>query len=921
MAPMTVYTFNTSIADSSWWREPGSCQRQPPSVTDQSLWDCCPGGLAFRADLSRNAGTGIVWALLLAWTFMGVALGADAFMSSIETITSQLRLTTVSVNGEKKKFHTRVWNDTVANLTLMALGSSAPEILLSMVEVALLSDKGYFYSGDLGPSTIVGSAAFNLMVIIAVCIVSLPDGETRTLKHLTVFAVTASFSIFAYIWMVIVLVFWTPNIITPAEAALTFCFMFLLVGIAFLADKGYLTIDGSAYASRSLKVLNIKAGEQTAVSGVPVLSPAEIARYQNALQQGVSTVSAMGDAEEGGAASYASCAADDSACASAASAAVAPTKPAREMSAQEIANSIKAAQEASLTSPAKARLEHRKSALKGLTGGMSFKAKDRTTSKESLPEVASNLISLQEVERTSFVGFVSSLVNVVEGDDEHAVLEVARTGCLEGKLSVHYATRDGTAKAGSDFDAVEGDLVFQPNESKKSIKVPIIDDEEIEDDEEFYVTLSSPTVTGLGDAAAVQARLAGPRLHVEATVLIKDDDVMPGTLSWKEHAVRVREKDGIVSLTVQRKRGHNGEVTVKYDTKSKEALEGADFEGAHGELTFAHGEMSKTIEIKIIDDNVYESDERFLVVLSEPEGGAIFRSDTDGKADTDICTVTIESDDVMRSKIDRVAKLLSIDRQKYGKWGEIWYEQAVEAMSVEEDSRHPRGFIMHGLMLPWKFLFGVCCPPAEMCGGFALFVASLFGIMIQVVLIGDLAGQVGCIVGLRDSVTAITVVALGTSLPDLFASMQAARDDPTADNSVGNVTGSNSVNVFMGLGLPWLVASLYWAANGATPEWLSYYPALALEYPQGGFVVCAGSLAFSVVVYTCVAILTIGCILCRRFCLQPAAELGGDKKLAYATAVLFIIFYLTYIVFSILRAEDLGGFSSFMAVPSPDCPV
>ena len=125
----------------------------------------------------------------------------------------------------------------------------------------------------------------------------------------------------------------------------------------------------------------------------------------------------------------------------------------------------------------------------------------------------------------------------------------------------------------------------------------------------------------------------------------------------------------------------------------------------------------------------------------------------------------------------------------------------------------------------------------------------------------------------------------------------------------------------MGLGLPWLVASLYWAANGATPEWLSYYPALALEYPQGGFVVCAGSLAFSVVVYTCVAILTIGCILCRRFCLHPAAELGGDKKLAYATAVLFIIFYLTYIVFSILRAEDLGGFSSFMAVPSPDCPV
>ena len=62
----------------------------------------------------------------------------------------------------------------------------------------------------------------------------------------------------------------------------------------------------------------------------------------------------------------------------------------------------------------------------------------------------------------------------------------------------------------------------------------------------------------------------------------------------------------------------------------------------------------------------------------------------------------------------------------------------------------------------------------------------------------------------QDSVTAITFVALGTSLPDLFASKQAATMDDTADNSIGNVTGSNSVNVFLGLGLPWLIASIFW---------------------------------------------------------------------------------------------------------------
>ena len=69
----------------------------------------------------------------------------------------------------------------------------------------------------------------------------------------------------------------------------------------------------------------------------------------------------------------------------------------------------------------------------------------------------------------------------------------------------------------------------------------------------------------------------------------------------------------------------------------------------------------------------------------------------------------------------------------------------------------------------------------------------------------------------RPAITAITFVALGTSLPDTFASMAAAKADAFADAAVGNVTGSNSVNVFLGLGLPWVIASHYYAAVG-TPE-------------------------------------------------------------------------------------------------------
>ena len=49
---------------------------------------------------------------------------------------------------------------------------------------------------------------------------------------------------------------------------------------------------------------------------------------------------------------------------------------------------------------------------------------------------------------------------------------------------------------------------------------------------------------------------------------------------------------------------------------------------------------------------------------------------------------------------------------------------------------------------------------------------------------------------------------------DTFASKVAAIGDETADNSVGNVTGSNAVNVFLGVGIAWSIAAIYWESQG-----------------------------------------------------------------------------------------------------------
>lgn len=121
----------------------------------------------------------------------------------------------------------------MANLTLMALGSSAPEILLSVIETVTTLTKE---PGELGPSTIVGSAAFNLMVISGLSILAVGE-KPKAIADMGVFGTTVVFSVFAYIWLLIVLKFWTPDHVSLLEAILTIVFFVLLLIIAYAADK------------------------------------------------------------------------------------------------------------------------------------------------------------------------------------------------------------------------------------------------------------------------------------------------------------------------------------------------------------------------------------------------------------------------------------------------------------------------------------------------------------------------------------------------------------------------------------------------------------------------------------------------------------------------------------------------------------
>uniref|UniRef100_G1NGY4 Sodium/calcium exchanger membrane region domain-containing protein n=1 Tax=Meleagris gallopavo TaxID=9103 RepID=G1NGY4_MELGA len=105
-----------------------------------------------------------------------------------------------------------------------------------------------------------------------------------------------------------------------------------------------------------------------------------------------------------------------------------------------------------------------------------------------------------------------------------------------------------------------------------------------------------------------------------------------------------------------------------------------------------------------------------------------------------------------------------------------WREQFIEAITVsagEDDDDDECGeeklpscfdYVMHFLTVFWKVLFAFV-PPTDYWNGWACFVVSILMIGILTAFIGDLASHFGCTIGLKDSVTAVVFVALGTSVP------------------------------------------------------------------------------------------------------------------------------------------------------------
>jgi len=629
---------------------------------------------------------GALYLFALIYTFLGIAIVADVFMNAIEVITSkEIEREVTGPDGKKEMVKEKYWNDTIANLSLMALGSSAPEILLSVIGVvtALPPEP----ADVLGPGTIVGSAAYNLLFITAICIIA-PSPRITRVDQYGVFLITAFFAVEAYLWLLIIIDFNTPEVIDIWEAVVTVLHFPTMLLLAYGQDRNW-----------------------------------QFANLNRIIPEGEN------DHHEGKS-NY---------------------------------------------------LAFRRNAVRFFTGGkrVLFKGTDHKTHNTA------------EVE-------MEPIPKGVMTSDPYTVLrlgkETFRTAWVKKNCNPSWNET----------------FVFEDVEDlADTLMVDVYDHDD----------LSSDDLVGCAEVS----------LNT-----LSEGVEMDHWLSLKPNKRGKGYAQGEVRLTTH--------------------------------LTKAPSALRITV-VQARDLPGLDKQNRYLDAMASHLG-------------------------------ERIRKL----KRAVSRHQDIWADMKVDWMLQFKDALMPAGekdergndlepsgidLFMHFMTIFWKAFFA-CIPPVNYYGGWLSFYFALAFIGLVTAVVGELASTFGCIVGLKDSVTAITFVALGTSLPDTFASKVAASESHNADSAIGNVTGSNAVNVFLGIGIPWSIAAIYADAGNKGP-YISYSCGFGLSVAT--YCICA---------LCAVLILTLR----RRFC---KGELGGDPMLAKICAVMLISMWFIYVIVSSLRAYDHIG--------------
>jgi len=211
---------------------------------------------------------------------------------------------------------------------------------------------------------------------------------------------------------------------------------------------------------------------------------------------------------------------------------------------------------------------------------------------------------------------------VAEGTQ--AIFEVKLDLVPATDVKVDFATFDGSAKAGEDYVAKSGTLVFAAGSDTQTIKVDIIADATPEPSETFTVRLANAFAAPIARNEAVATILsdnAGPSVTIAGVAAAEGNT---GSTSF-DFAVSLSTPSGM-------------DVAVTYQTTDGTATSASgDYVDTMGQLVIPAGQTQGTITITVNGDGLNEANETFTVALSNPSNAVLGASST--------ATATIQNDD------------------------------------------------------------------------------------------------------------------------------------------------------------------------------------------------------------------------------------------------------------------------------------
>src|SRR5262249_47723782 len=150
-------------------------------------------------------------------------------------------------------------------------------------------------------------------------------------------------------------------------------------------------------------------------------------------------------------------------------------------------------------------------------------------------------------------------------------------------VSVNYATADGSATQPADYTSTSGTLVIPAGQTNGTITVPVVGDTLDEPDQTFRVNLSGAVNATIADNQGV-----GTITNDDTSVSVGDATVTEGAASQ-------------ASFTVSLSATSVNTVTVHYATIDETATQPADYTQTSGTLTFTPGQMTKTVNVPIVN--------------------------------------------------------------------------------------------------------------------------------------------------------------------------------------------------------------------------------------------------------------------------------------------------------------------------------